>query len=361
MRRLDASEVHALQMAHLGLDPGKLEFTSVEVIAALLRRAAGLLCPCPPSTLVRGVVDPLRGLVEDLASVQIMAQDTLETMIGHGDLLENCDIEEDSDFGTATLLFSAPLSFVSRDGGSTILLGIPSSQSSGIPPELAGRIEHNGHVRRLYSVQGEDLATELRQMGYIEIPSNQWLQVPPRHAPEQHIDRMDRLLNSSGPSGDVPGLTLLDWASPVRYYRGRWTSPSSQNGRFVARRSQLFGADLWCYIEMRDGRPQRVVDLPIGGSRWRGCDEAWHLQMAIDAQREEAQQFRVVPGPEGNGTMQFFSPVPMWAQRRLDAIGEKVSVPGCLFAYRLGKVDMPEEMRFVRNYLWLEELEYSPG
>ena len=125
----------------------------------------------------------------------------------------------------------------------------------------------------------------------------------------------------------------MDPESPVRYYPGRWTSARLQTGLFVARRSQAYGSDLWCYVQMRDGIPERLVDLPLGDSRWDGWDEAWHLQMAIDARRGKAQQFRVVSGLEGTSDMHFFSPVPIWAQRRWDAIGEQVSVPVVVFSH----------------------------
>ena len=101
----------------------------------------------------------------------------------------------------------------------------------------------------------------------------------------QQIQEFDRLLDSAAPSREIPGLLLLDSQRPVRYYRGRWVEPASQSGRFVARRSQMYGAPLWCYAQMHDGNPEKFIDLPLARSRWHGFDEAWHLQMAIDAER----------------------------------------------------------------------------
>jgi hypothetical protein len=110
---------------------------------------------------------------------------------------------------------------------------------------------------------------------------------------------------------------------------------------------------------MRAGYPERLIDLPIAGSRWRGCDEAWHLQMAIDAQRGEPQRFRVRPGLSGTHVIEFFSPVPMWARRRWDAVGEPVLSSGCLFAHRLAEAEFAEEVRFAHEALWLDELNGS--
>lgn len=355
MRRLTSSEVHNNKIAELGLDQKALDLTSIEATAAALRRAAHFLCPCSATTLVRAVIEPLRGLVDDLEETKETIRETLEAMIAHGDFLEHRDIESDVSSHAAVLLYAAPPSFVSRESGAAILLGIST------PPldNLTDRIEYVSHLRRLSPGFNEDLGLELEQLGFSEVPSDQWLRVPQRETPIQHLAYLDSLLDAAQPSGEVAGLSVLDWDRPVRYYRGRWTSADSLSGRFVARRSQAYGGDLWCYIEMKDGRPERLLDLPLPDSRWRGCDEAWRLQMAIDAYKGSAQVYRVHVSPGNSHVMQFFSPLPMWARRRLDTIGQLVSSPGCLFAYEFAKSELLEEVRFAKEVLWLEELKDS--
>ena len=351
MRRLTAAEVHANKVDELGLDRTAFNLISVESIAASLRRSASFLCPCAATTLVRAVADPLRGLVEETEDIRGIVRETLEAMIAHGDLIEHRDIEDPAP-GASVLLYAAPVSFVARESGTAILLGVTN-------PALdvtAARIEHLGHLRRLDPIPGEDLSSELQHLGFTEISHQQWLRAPQIETPAQHLAYLDRLLDRAQPSGEVPGLSLLDWERPVRYYPGRWTSVGSLSGRFVARRSQAYGGDLWCYIEMTDGRPERLVDLPLADSRWRGCDEAWRLQMAIDANRGSAQLYRINPGPGNSYVIQFFSPIPMWARRRLDSVGHPVSMPGCLFAYRLADDELAEEVRFANDVLWLTEL-----
>lgn len=356
MRLLSASEVHAQKVGELGLDPSSLDLTSIEAIAGALRRAASFLCPCTARTLVRGVIRPLRGLVDDLDAIKGLAEETLEAMIAHGDILEHRDIEGDPEHEATALLYTSPAGFVARESGLVILFGVTSDQLSALPHDLEVRIEYVNHLRRLSLAPGEDLRAYLVQLGLIEISYNRWLRTPPLEISAQHVARFDRLLDTAQPSRDVPGLSLLDPARSVSFYRGRWVEPHAQSGRFVARRSQAYGADLWCYVQIRDGSPERLIDLPVAGSRWRGCDEAWHLQMAIDAQRGEPQRFRIRPGPNGTQVMEFFSPVPMWARRRWDALGEPVSASGCLFAYRLAEAELGEELRFAREALWLDEL-----
>lgn len=357
MRQLTAAQVHATKIAELGLDPDALDLTAVEAVAAALRRAASVLCPCSGPSLVRAVTRPLRGLVPQLAPFKEVAEDTLEAMIAHGDLLEHRDIELDAGINGPTLLYAAPPSFVRRASGAVILLGISSSQTAALPSELESRIEHVNHVRRLQPEPGQDLRTELRQYGLLERSEEAWLHTPRQLEPRQLIGECDAALNAALPSRDVPGLLLLDSNRPVHYYRGRWVEVKSQSGRFVGRRSQAYGADRWCYIEVRDGQPERLVDLPLPASRWRGCDDAWRLQMALDAQRGEPQRFRVRPGPGENQILELFSPVPMWARRRLDAIATPIPASGCLFAYCLPTPELEQELRFAGEVLWLTRLE----
>ena len=355
MRRLTAVEVHANKVAELGLDQSAFDLISVESIAASLRRSASFLCPCTATTLVRAVADPLRGLVEEAADIRGIVRETLEAMVAHGDLIENRDIEDPAP-GAAVLLYAAPPSFVARESGAAILLGV----SNPALDSVAARIEYVGHLRHLSPSPGEDLNSELRELGFTELSHQQWLRAPQGETPNQHLAHFDRLLDRTQPSGDVPGLSLLDSDRPVRYYPGRWTSVGSLSGRFVARRSQAYGGDLWCYIEMSDGRPERLLDLPLADSRWRGCDEAWRLQMAIDANRGSSQLCKIDSPSSNSYVMQFFSPLPMWARRRLDSVGQPVLSAGCLFAYRLAEAELAEEVRFATDELWLAELKGSP-
>jgi hypothetical protein len=355
MRRLTAEQVHALKVAELGLDASALDLTTPEGLSGALRRAASYLCPCSAASLVRAVVRPLRGLVPDLEEAKTLAESMLEAMIAHGDVLEQAEAQDDAT-RSRVLLYAAPASFVVRESGLVILLGIASDHLSPLPPEMDRRIEHLAHTRRLRPSPGEDLRGELRHLGLIERTFDAWLKAPPRVSASQHVLANDRALDAVPPSRDIPGLLLLDSTRPVRYYRGRWADPKAQTGRYVARRQQAYGADLWCYVQVTSGQPDRMLDLPQRGSRWRGCDEAWRLQMAIDSVAGAPQGFRVKPSAGDAVAFELFSPVPAWARRRWDAIGEPVSSVGSLFAYRIPKMELEEERRFARDELWLEEV-----
>lgn len=356
MKRLTVEEVHEQKVAELGLDPDALDLSSVEAIAGALRRVASLLCPCTRASLVRAVVRPLRGLLDDTGEIKELVDETLEAVIAHGDIFEHEAVAEDHSLGNGALLYAAPPSFISRQSGSTILLGVVSDQLSALPDELEARIDYVNHIRRLNALPDEDLRNDLMQLGLIELSYDEWLRSPPVETAAAHLSALNALLDTAQPSHDIPGLSLLDPERPVTYYRGRWTDPRSHTGRYVGRRKQSYGADLWCYVQLDNGHPERLVDLPIAGSRWRGCDEAWRLQQAIDASRGQPQQFRIRPLRGGMVALDIFSPLPMWARRRWDAVGEPVPASACLFAYRLADGELKEEMDFAQDTLWLTEL-----
>lgn len=349
-----AAELANRTVSELGLDSSVLGLTSPEVLAAALRRAATLRCPCTPATLIRDVLSPMRGLL-DLDELEVLIEDTLEAMTGYGDVVEQHDINPNVGHSTS-FLYAAPPSFVSRKSGSLMLIGIAPDRLSALPEDLATRVEFLGHARRLSPVPGEDLRPRLTGLGLFEISYNYWLKGPRTETAAAFMAEMDQRLDSASPSRDIPGLVLLDPGRDVRFYRGRWVEPGMRSGRFIARRDQAYGAPLWCYVEVKDGAPMRMLDLPGDKSRWRGCDEAWHIQMAIDANRGKPQCFVARSAPGDTRTLELFSPVPMWAQRRWNAVGIPVKARGCLLSYQFARGEFDEEIRFASEALWLQEV-----
>ncbi len=352
MRQLRLEELCHQKVAELGLDPIRFKLTSIEAIAAVIRRAASLSCPCTSRSLTRSIVYPLRGLVEDYNSVRADVKQVLETMIMQGDLIKLEDFDKYSTANDNELLFAAPASFIPRYSGTQILAGISDFHFSAIPKDLSKRIEYVGHTRRLHPLEGENLQQELKDCGLLEISFDNWLNAPKISDPSKLISNYDRRLNSAGPSGTVSGLQILDTERPVRYYRGRWVGPQKRSGRFVARREQAYGAPLWSYVRLVGGEPEALIDLPLTKSPWRGCDEAWHLQMAIDKTCGKPQRFVIRDETDKTHIIAFFSPVPRWVVLRLNMIAERI--PGEL-AYRISKDELPQELEFIRRYLFLEQ------
>jgi hypothetical protein len=349
MKIVTAAGVQEFAVRRLGLDSSAVDLTSIEALAASIRRAAGFMCPCGASTLKRAVARGLNGLVQDVEPLTASIESTLEAMIGFGDLIEQR--EPTVDGRPTNLLYPAHPSFV-FNGNAVMIVGISPEHTSALTEDLEDRIEYSNHLRRLNVDPTEDLRATLKALGLLELTLETWLKMPPRSTLERMIARFDDLLDVAGPSGDIPDLSVIEPTQPVRYYRGRWTGAKGLTGRYVGRRPQAYGADLWCYIELRSGVPVRFVDMPLRGSRLRGCDEAWHLQMAIDARRQVPQEFRVRAGPAQSRILEFFSPLPMWAQRALDAAGEPTSSSGSLFAYRL-RNDADRQVELLESALWL--------
>ncbi len=352
MNVVSPARVEFLAAQALGLDATAVDLSAVETISCALRRAAAFLCPCAPRTLLRAVLEPLQGLHEQ-AAMGAVVEESLEAIVTHGDLLELGDATQEEAVGV--LLYASPPSFVLRRSGAVLVLGVAPDGVSPLPEELEQAVEHVSHIRVIPENAAPDLAAQLEEWGFIEMPLDTWMKAPRKRTPGEHLEQVERRLACAPPCGEVLGLVLLDSSRPVNYYRGRWVALAEQTGRFIARRPQAYGADLWCFVEVEGGHPLRLIDLPLREGRARGCDDAWWIQAALDHARGVPQTFRQRSGSYGTYVLDFFSPVPMWARRRLDAVGEPVVATACLFSYKFSEAELVEEIEFISEHLWLVE------
>ena len=348
-------EVIRASLRELGLDPtvdGGL--ASAEALAASLRRAAGVYCPVSRSALVRVATEPLRDLVDDPGSLNQRVEEVLEAVIAHGDLIELPEVAPLGEPGR-TLVYVAPPAFVERKSGDLLLLGIAGEQESLLPREVELHIERRAHVRILPARAAAGIAPHLEEIGFLRLSREAWLDQPERVSPHQLIERFSRALLDQREVGRIDGLRVVARSPSAGYYRDRWTDGAGVTGRVIGRRPRPYGADLWCYVEIADGRPLRFLDLPPADSRFRGCDEAWRLLAALDVTNGWAQRMRIRPGPVGTHILDVFSPLPMWLVRRWDSLGE--SLPrsqGALLSYRMNSEDIADEVDFARDTMWLE-------
>ena len=320
-------------------------------LATAIRHSAGFLCPCSAATLHTATLDSLQHLVEgdDLSQ---RLDEAIEGLTIGGDLLELSQVTTDDPAVRGTWLFAAPPGFVKRKGGNMFLTGIVADQDTYLPWALAKRIQYDVYSRMLKSHPEEDLAGELDELGLQRISQETWLKCPREKTAAEMISSLKASMSSGSRSGDIPGLQLLDPERSVTFYRGRWVSLKAQSGIFVARRLQEYGSPIWCLVEVQDGQAKKLLDFPLQKSRWRGCDTAWHVQMAIDYHRGTPQRYRLrrdVDGP----CLDFFSPIPLWAQRRLMIIGRRVAPQKNLFSFRLPEDELEEEEHFLQKQLWL--------
>jgi len=316
----------------------------VELFAAVLRRAASLQCPTTPNELLTSAARALC-----LNSVDALTE-ILDSVIASGDLVEWPELS--AGIRRRTIFLGAP-SFVRRDSGDVILIGTRPDATSLVGEELSARVEMIGHLRWLPNASADDVSG-LKEYGLREITDFHWLgHKEPRDA-QILIDEYDALLQREQPSGDIEELSVLDPNTSTNFYRGRWRiADHDMNGQFVSRRGQGYGADLWCYVQVREGRAERFVDLPIDPQN-RGCDEAWQLQAAIDKINETPQ--RIIFQSTGNGRVKLgiTMPPPRWLQRRWDLLGKPVKVRGALSAYEFRAQHVRDELKFVKEHLWME-------
>lgn len=354
IQRIGRDEMAARAVSVLGLDDSTIDLFSVEGLCASLRRAASFLCPASPRQIVNAVLDALAPLGVDLERDEVNA--ALDTLVGVGDLLELRQT------GARTrLLFLGPPSYVEKQPGCFLLLGIRPSAGPILDEQSVGAVvTYEAHTRSV-DLDPDTAAEVLTAAGLHRLTREQWTKAPRVEAPTSAIERVRGQLTAHRMPGQVSGLTLIDPTTPVRYYKGRWREPvDSDQGILVGRRPQAYGAPLWCVVDLADGVPQAVLDLPVDSTVAPGWDDARRLQAALDAQRGGPQVFRVRPTghPDGDFIFDFFGPLPSWAERYLDLTGLSVSrSQGALFSYRVPDAAQGDITLFLSKSLWMQVAE----
>lgn len=346
VERLNKEEISGRAVALLGLDCDAVDLFSDEGLCASLRRAASLMCPATPRQLVDSVIDALAPL--DPAIDRSIVNEALDRLISVGDLLEL----RTSD-GTARLLFLAPPSYVETRPGNFLLIGIRPNGSPILDEPHAARIEFESHTRSIFvdPLTADDL---FATAGVHRVTREQWTRSPRFDSAATVVARAEYRLKMSPSTGSIPGLSVIDSTSSVRYYKGRWRDLTGDDeGMYVGRRPQAFGAPIWCLIQVSRGVPTTLADLPFESSVFPGWDEARLIQAAIDSQRGHPQTYRTRPAA-GNIMFDFFAPLPSWAERfvTLNAVPVNKST-GALFSYRVPVDAEPSLTTFLSDSMWM--------
>lgn len=353
---LEPSLVVAEVVETLGLDPRSLDLASPEVLAAAIRRAASFLCPTTPHVLLGAVGDSLAGLPGCDPNMMDRLEELLEAMIGYGDLLE---LSLADDLSARRRLYLGVPAFVPRKRSNAVFLcGVRPEGTPLVGEDILELVEHDSHLRVIRNASSET-EQQLLASGLTKLELEHWLRAPRATAPAELIADYSVRLEGAQPAGEVEGLRVLAPEASVTYYRGRWrTLVEADVGLFVGRRTQRFGADLWCLVHVTRGSVMKLLDLPVHSKLGAGADEAWRLQAAFDAERHDPQRLRVRPAGQPRAVIvDLFSPVPSWMQRRLDAVGTKLLEPGrALFSYVLPEDEVAEELAFAHELLWLDQI-----
>lgn len=352
VERLSIRDVQTSIVQRIGLDSETLDLSSPEVLSELIRRAASFTCPTTPRSLLQSVQASLRALRDDEELPDELAA-LIQDLVGYGDLIE-LPVEDTEGRIPKRYLYLSPPSFVQRSGNTCFLVGIRPEGAPLLADVLMDRIEYESYVRRL-TFEREETPNEICEANDLQpLRIEHWLSHPRPVAERELLAEYDERLSAAGPAGAIEELTILDFTTPPTYYRGRWRSKKRRDsGRFVARRPQAFGSHLWCYAEIETGVVVHLLDLPVQDRLARGSDEAWRLQAAIDSLRGNLQRVRV-DSTQTRTALHLRSPLPSWAQRRLDVVGIRlVRHPGYLISYSVPSAEAHEEVTFLRDLMWI--------
>jgi hypothetical protein len=347
--QLSRSELTSAALSRLHL-PEERRLDAPGVLAGLLRQAAAMRCPCTPNALVRAVSDSIKDLVDD--DPQQALKDVLERIVEYGDLLEIRDQEAAT--SRLSVLFAAPPSFVRRQDR-VFLVGIADETVEALPEGLYNSVRYRDVTRYIETAPEMRVLPVLAAAGYMELPVGIWTQAPRARSAAQVVEQYRSKLCAIPHTAGIEGLTIIADDRPVTYYKGRWTLPKRQDGDFVGRRPQRYGAPLWCLVRLSNGVPVAICDLPVENRGWRGCDEAWYLQAAIDAIQGRPQIVCIQRSGmfDGGVTLKFFSPLPRWVNRRLQCVGAPLEPINALLSFSLPMGGLEEELKLLQTQLWV--------
>jgi hypothetical protein len=351
MRLVSADAVAESMIRQIDVGSGIMSPTAPETVAALLRRVAGFLCPCPIRTLVDTIYaasGPWLG--EDARD---LIRETLGDMVLHGDLVEL----QARGTGPARPIFLAAPVYVARESGTAFLQGIVPDHPTGLPSEMTEALRQRGVIRWLEPRSSTQWDVVLEQLGFAPLDPERWYGAPAPVTAREYCARAAKRLNSAPTGGDADSLKIINPTADPTYFTGRWIEAGGSTGRFIGRRERRFGSPIWCHVEISHGQILRLIDLYDEDDPAAGRDEGLHLQMALDACAGTPQRFSVRDEAGGSDpAIDFFSSIPSWAERRLLAVGQRSMSKGrgALFTITLPRAEVEEEVRFLRRALWLE-------
>jgi hypothetical protein len=195
----------------------------------------------------------------------------------------------------------------------------------------------------------------LHDIGLLELSEKVWLRLPKAETAKTHIRSWQDELAREPASAPIEGLIILDTSKPPTFYRGRWAPPGKHNdGLYVARRPQRYGAARWCIAELERGALKRFKDLTSTGDRVRPCDLAWRIQAALDCEAGAPQRYRCAEVANG-ARLALFSPLPSWAERHLAIVGTKFAGDRSLYSYEVPRDHTAGEITMLCDLMWLED------
>lgn len=322
--------------------------------AAVLRRLAGFMCPCPPFALIRAAKRSLAQFEQMVDDLDYLIEETIEDLVACGDLLELSRVVIAGAEDKPTWLFCALPSFVERQSSRVYLFGVAPDDASFLPGEIREKIQYHGATRYIEATDTAKVCAMLVSIGLRSVASSAWLTHHQPENPTTFVDRFIRRLARHGSAGDLPDLKILSHldASGISY-RGRWTSPGTSTGLFIGRAPQPYGEPRWYLCDIQNGQTVRSLLLPLPELAMRACDQAWQIQLAIDARNGNRDIYRVALEDDGY-RLDFMFPLPMAARRRINFLGGgRRPKSGGGLSFYLPASQLDEEKTFLELHYWL--------
>lgn len=227
---ISASDALIKVAESIGLSAGSDAALSDNLLAQALRRAVFFMAPCQPHELCRAVVRSFSSSQLPIGNLSERVEDILERLIVFGDILE-MRLEDDNAWSSASAfaLRPAPPSFVVRNNGSIVLLGVAGDQISPLTHELDLRVKFESAIRVLRPIDDEDLPALLRELGLLRLSEHTWLRLPKQETAALHIAFWQQEVRNQARSTALENIRIIDPVSSPTFYRDRWTEPKRRH------------------------------------------------------------------------------------------------------------------------------------
>lgn len=323
------------------------------LVAGVLRRLCGFMCPCPPRAILaaaKRALAPLGNATEDMVA-ELDA--TLDALLVVGDVIEVSRVGGTLDDENRDWLFCGPPAFLELEGRCYVF-GIAPDDAPVLAGTLRDRVRHDGVMRYLDDTDGQ-LGETLSALGMRGYTAAKWLARTNAETPERFVAHVLNRLVNDGLHGDMPSA---EWLAPATTtyvpYQRRWIPDAVTTGLAIGRAQPEFGLPLWFVATLAAGRIERALSLPLADMPDRACDQAWRIQLALDAQRGAPGRYKACPEADGIRVSVSF-PLPLGAKRRLVLLGGLRNQRPGAGAVWIPQAAWPEAERYLQTELWLRD------
>ena len=329
-------------------------FTDEQLIGMIVLRNASILCPCSKTHLRNNTIDSIMPLFLDSEDIKEKINQSIDDLLIIGELNERDDVLEDEYGENKNWVFCSPPIFIKRKSGTIVILGLyPSYSSIRLKDDVRKKITYKNLISVIEpSEENEIIAEELKKAGLTELKESVWCKLPKIMTWKEFIEKRINELDQQSDNVYIDEYEVFLKDPTVRhdkrYKNKEYAIKHEITGNYVIRRPTKYSGKIWSFANINNGEVKKIKDLPIS-SNMRGCDDAWQIQMALDAKNETPQQYKLVD-IDDKTRLEFKSPLPLWAERKLMLMGEKEEA---WLTYNIPRSEIIAEEKFLREYLWL--------